>query len=391
MTRHSLFFLGAVIVASAAAWGCGSDGAVSSTSSSGTASTSSGTSSSDSTTTSGTGGAGGAGGQGSSTASSGTGGSGGAACPPLPPACDAPLPDPGPTLDWNNVGSYLVVAEGDPRHRGRDLFLNPGDPQWVLAKFAYGALDDDLKGEQVDIWLLRDCGANWQLLGSATTSNDGDHATVEGVDDTGGRVFFQIPAADTLGLGRHRLHLVVRGDLTSTDVFIEVVAPGTKLFVSDVDGTLTTDENAEFGALLTGSLPNMNTDASAALTLLAEKGYRPFYLTARPEWLGQRTRDFLDTNGFPAGIVHTTLTFEGALGNAAETYKTDELAALTAKSLVPSWVFGNTSSDAAAYENTGILPLDHRVFFQYDDTFGGRRIEAYTALLGEFGALPCAQ
>lgn len=389
MARHYFQVFGATLVAAAAFGGCGSDGAVSSTSSSGGSTSSSASSSSDSSTTSGVGGAGG---QGSSTtASSGTGGSGGASCPPLPPSCNAPLPDPGPALDWNNVGSYLVVAEGDAQHRGRDLFLNPGDPQWVLAKFAYGALDDDLKGEQVDIWLSRDCGADWQLLGSATTTNDGDHATVEGVDDTGGRVFFPIPAADTLGLGRHRLHLVVRGDLTATDVFIEVVAPGSKVFVSDVDGTLTTTENAEFGALLTGSLPDMNPGASAALTLLAEKGYRPFYLTARPEWLGQRTRDFLDANGFPPGIVHTTLTFEGALGNAAETYKTDELSALQAKSLVPTWVFGNTSSDAAAYENTGILPLDQRVFYQYDDTFGGRRIEAYTELLGEFGSLPCAQ
>ena len=37
-------------------------------------------------------------------------------------------------------------------------------------------------------------------------------------------------------------------------------------------------------------------------------------------------------------------------------------------------------------------PDDHRIFFQYTDTVnGGRRIEAYTELLGEFGALskPC--
>jgi hypothetical protein len=31
--------------------------------------------------------------------------------------------------------------------------------------------------------------------------------------------------------------------------------------------------------------------------------------------------------------------------------------------------------------------LDHRVFFQLDDPFGGRRIESYFDLLPEFGEL----
>jgi hypothetical protein len=50
-------------------------------------------------------------------------------------------------------------------------------------------------------------------------------------------------------------------------------------------------------------------------------------------------------------------------------------------------VFGNTDSDATAYDNAGIQPLDHRVFYQFDDPFGGRRIESYYDLLPEFGAL----
>ena len=36
-----------------------------------------------------------------------------------------------------------------------------------------------------------------------------------------------------------------------------------------------------------------------------------------------------------------------------------------------------------------ISPLDHRVFYQFTDSaHGGRRIEAYGELLGEFGGLP---
>jgi phosphoserine phosphatase len=172
-------------------------------------------------------------------------------------------------------------------------------------------------------------------------------------------------------------------------MFIEVVPAKMPLFVTDVDGTLTTSENAEFPALLTGNLPDAHPDAAAALRALASKGYRPFYVTARPEFLVQRTREFLDTNAFPPGLVHTTLTLTGATGAAAVTYKTDELAMIAARGLVPSWGIGNTASDADAYDNAKIQPLDHRLFFQFTDTVhGGKRIESYTDLIGPFSGLP---
>lgn len=308
-------------------------------------------------------------------------------CPP-PPACDAPLPNPGPNLDWNDGESALVTASGAPVHRGRDMFYNPGDAQWVLAKFAYGVTDWDLEGERVDLFLLRDCGDAWESLGSIDTTYEGDQAEpIEGVADTGGRVYFQIPADKTLGPGRHRVHLFVRGDGSGIDTYLEIVEPGTPIFVADIDGTLTTTETEEFTALLTGVLPDVNPSAPEALWALVDRGYRPMYLTARPEFLGARSREFVQVRGLPPGIIHTTLNFTGALGDVAVTYKTDELAALAARGLVPHWAFGNTSSDADAYEAAGLAPLDHRIFFQYDDEHGGRRIEDYAVLVPEFDAL----
>lgn len=341
--------------------------------------------------TTGAGAAGGSGGAGQGGAaggsSSGSGGSGGvpgALCGPIP-ACDAPPPDPGIAIDWNS----FIPPIGSPQHRGRDMFVNPGDPQWIMAKFAYGLLDDDIKGEFVDVYLLRDCADTWEFLGTATTTNDGEHATVEGVEDTGGRIYFQIPPEKALGLGRHRVHMVVKGDLSTTDLFIEVLPKGAPLFVSDIDGTLTTYETEEFVALASGALPDVRPDAAKLFDILTSKGYHPFYMTARPEWLGQRTREFLDLYAFPGGIMHTTLTGTGALGGNAEAYKTNELALIAQKGLVPTFAFGNTASDAAAYFNAGIGPDDHRVFMQFDDTVhGGRRIEAYTELLQEAEALP---
>lgn len=369
MNYRTTSFLGSLVLL-IGLWGCGDGGSTNQAA----------------TTGGGAAGAtGGAGGEGNG-GGAGNGGSGGSAnvtCPAIP-ACDAPLPDPGTATGWNSI----IPPFGDPNHRGRDMFYNPGDAQWIMAKFAYGSLDDDITGEFVDMYVLRDCGETWEFLGTATTTNDGEHATVEGVEDTGGRIYFQIPKEKELGLGWHRIHMVVKGDLSSTDLYINVVEKGAPIIVSDIDGTLTTYETEEFVALAAGSLPAMQQDASNLFNIFAKKGYNIFYMTARPEWLGARTRAFFTQYGFPRGIVHTTLTKSGALGSEAATYKTNELKMIADRGLVPTYAFGNTASDADAYFNAGIMPDDHRVFIQFDDAVHkGRRIEQYTELLGEAGAL----
>ncbi|WP_437491383.1 phosphatase domain-containing protein [Sorangium sp. So ce1014] len=304
--------------------------------------------------------------------------------------CDSAPPDPGEELSWNHTSSYIITAAGFPNHRGRDLYLTPDEPQWIIGKFAYGLTDKDLKGERVDIYVLRGCGGVWERLGSTTTTEaDATHAEVEGVSDDGGRVYFEIPAAQRLGVGRHRVHMVVRGDLSSADLFLEVVPRGAAMFVSDVDGTLTGTETEEFTSLLVGELPGVQPHAAAAFHRLVAKGYRPMYLTARPEWLVQRTRDFLDAYGFPSGIVHTTLGLTGATGEDAAEYKTAELQQLfDRREMLPAWAFGNTATDAEAYENAGV-PLTRRVLYKFDDDArGGRTIEDYAELLAEIDELP---
>ncbi len=324
---------------------------------------------------------------GGDSSTTGDGGVPGAWCEPIP-TCDAPLPDPGPPIDWEHTETTLVVASGAPMHRGRDMFFLPDDQHWVLAKFAYGLNDYDLEDEQVDVYLLRDCTGDWESLGSVRTTWEGDHEEVEGIVDTGGRVYLPILDEQKLAPGRHRVHLIVRGDLTRADQYIEVVPPGTPVVLSDVDGTLTTSETEEFFDLLSGALPDVRPGAPEALQALAAAGYHPIYLTSRPEFLGTRTQQFIHDRGLPPGIVHTSLNYTGALGDAAIEQKTAELAAFAARGLVPAWVFGNTSSDADAYDNAGIQPLEQRVFVEYDDTHGGRRIESWQDLVGELQAVP---
>ena len=154
------------------------------------------------------------------------------------------------------------------------------------------------------------------------------------------------------------------------------------------DGTLTTSEAVEFSALLTGKTPKAHEHAATVLTLLADRGYRPFYLTARPEFLTERTRDFVKERGFPPGIVHTNVNKSGALGSAAATFKSGELALAKKSNVLPTWAFGNSDSDAEAYANAKVPKLNQRIFFQYtDQTHGGRRIESYGELISEVSAL----
>jgi hypothetical protein len=290
---------------------------------------------------------------------------------------------------WRNTAkSKAIIAAGAPNHRGRDLFVNPGAPQNVIAQFAYGIPSIDLVDEEIDVFVQADCAHGWEKLGTTvTTSSETNHPAVEGVGDHGGRVYFEIPAEKRLGPGLHRIRLVVAADGTSTDLLMDVVPRETPVFIADVDGTLTSSETVEYAALLTGTTPDAHPKAPEALRTLTSKGFHPVYVTARPEWLTGRTREFLATHGFPLGVVHTSLSPIGAgFGAAATEYKQGELADLARKGLAPRWGFGNKTSDSDAYAGA-IAASQQRIFFQIDGTFSGRRIQSYAEVLPELSRL----
>jgi phosphatidate phosphatase PAH1 len=342
---------------------------------------------------------------------------------------DVAPPDLGPrraSHHWHHIES-AAIALAEPNHRGRDAFYAPDEPQWVLGKFTYGPLDAKLLGEEIDIYLQRDCGDSWESLGTTTTTTSGEHDTVEGVPDTGGRVYFPIPDDVRLGIGRHRVRMVVAGDLTTADQYIEVLPKGTPLFVTDVDGTLTErdeddpqfvcDEESDVAALARGILgatsePAAHDGAADLFTHIVSLGYRPLYLTARPEILEHHTHRFLkesnrnDGRGdFPEGLVHTTLGEFGASGNNAQAFKTAELALVRSKGFVPTFGFGDAMSDKGAYNAAGV---QYGFYFDKQPTLlrhscndvadlpiappdtlqqGDWRIEAYTDLRTPFGTL----
>lgn len=303
---------------------------------------------------------------------------------PLTDVCDAPLPDLGDTEGWrHSVSTGFTVGMGSPRHRGRDLYLRESDPQWAIGKFAYGAADDDLSDEDVDVYVLRNCQGPWELLGTATTTDDDNppHETIEGVPDTGGRVYFEIPAADRLGLGRHHVLFVVRGDHSLAHAYLEVLEPDARFVVTDMDGTQTESENAEAEAIFTGADPAHQPSGPELMTAFARRGYHVFYLTARPEWLHTRTHEWIVDHGYPPGHVRTTVTVTPATGDTAATFKTEELEDLLAR--FPGSIevaFGNTATDMTAYTSIG-LAMNRIVSYRFDPGPGATRVDDYSTLL----------
>lgn len=304
----------------------------------------------------------------------------------LTPTCDT-----APVLGQPK-GFVGKKPSGAAWHHGRDLYLNELEDQWVIGKFQYGnyLFRSPLIGEEVEVQLLRTCGGEWESLGKTRTTKKGQHASVLGYDDEGGMIFFKIPEEKRLELGRHRLRLVVSGDQSAADVYLEVLPQNTSLFVSDVDGTLTTSELGQGLASVLGTLPPAHPGSAVLFQGLAQKGYRPLYLTARSSNLIQRTRDFVANKKFPAGVIMTsTATTFGISGSIGVAYKTAALQSLEDRGFKISYGFGNTKVDAEAFANVNI-PENHKFFFNFEDfdAFGGGvEHENYAGLNQVAGAL----
>lgn len=280
--------------------------------------------------------------------------------PPSPLPADTAKP-------FRHHRSRAVVATGAPNHRARDVLAVAGDGISVDAKIAYGPTDKDLTDEDVRIERETAKGA-WSELGVARTDHDG-------------RIHW---SAGVLPLGSHRLRVSVVGDSTSTELSVVVVPGGQPIFVSDVDGTLTESETAEFPALMKRKLPDVHPSAAEAFRKLAARGLVPVYLTARPDWLIPRTRELLATNQFPPGVVLAERNTVGRFGSGAAAFKRREIESLVSNGRTKiEWAFGNMPSDAETYA-AFVTDPKRRVFYRYTDAaFGGRRIESYGEVLAD--------
>lgn len=256
-----------------------------------------------------------------------------------------------------------LLALGPSWHSAQDVVTTPGTAVTVEGKFAYGSISKDLEDESVQLF-LHDC-TGWRALGSGLTDSDGR-----------ARVRFTSPASP----GRYELRMVVQGDATQTAAYLVVPPRGARLTVFDIDGTLTTSDvelvkdvlTDLFKPILHGTY--VPTPRPAARELVAERERRggiPIFLTGRPYWLTQSSRDWLSDLRFPGGALHTTDSNSDALSHVAA-YKTAFLGALKAQGFTLEAAYGNARTDIEAYNNSAIAKPDTFIIGQHGGESGTR-------------------
>ena len=248
------------------------------------------------------------------------------------------VPPAGPARSWRHYSSRLVVELGAPHHRGIDLIATDTDAtQIVSGKITYGPTDKDLEDEDIDLFAC--ISGAWQPLATARTDGDGKFA-------------LSLSGAARLPVGLRDMYLSVAGDRSGAR-FVALVAPATAhVVVSDVDGTLTSHENAYPEYLALGSSVVPHAGAPDALASLAARGYVIVYVTARGDRFTQDTRDWFEANGFPRGPLRMPTAIITLPGEETIEFKTQALASVAGLSLAAG--IGNRATDIAAYVNAGL-------------------------------------
>ena len=231
--------------------------------------------------------------------------------------------------------SKWITKTGSPNHRGIDVIASEDDAkQQVAGKLAYGKLDKDIEDEDAELFACID-GA-WKSLGVYVTNGDG-------------RFSIALAGALRLPVGMRDMYIAAKGD-GSGAYFVGYVAPrGTKIVVTDVDGTISWSENSIIKQVVSRSTDiKTRPNAPAALKKLP---YPIVYTTARGDVFVNLTRAWLERHGFPRGLLRLSHGAFAKPGSSAITYKTSTLKALT----VPIAAgIGNRKSDITAYTNAGL-------------------------------------
>lgn len=196
-----------------------------------------------------------------------------------------------------------------------------------------------VRNEHVAFWTHRD-GA-WAELGRTTTDDDGRYA-------------FTLDEAARFGSGEHRVYAVFEGTQTCAEHGVFVYPEGTEVVLTDIDGTLTANDEELIRELTMASyVPIQNPGSSELMRAWADKGYVILYVTGRPHDWRARTRSWLGSLGFPRGPLSTAATF--TIGEPTRVYKREFLSDLLANerwSIVAA--YGNATTDVLAYGDVGL-------------------------------------
>jgi hypothetical protein len=304
--------------------------------------------------------------------------------PYLPePACGG-TPAVGPRASWRHGLTSPIIAALAPQHRGIDLIVDAAATvQPIIGEIHYGIVDKALEDEQVDLFACR--AGSWQPIGSAITDGEG-------------RFELDLRDGKRLPIGQRAIYASVAGDRTGVE-FVALVAPiGSWMFASDVDGTLTSSENAFPESLVTGAPVSAWDGAAQALTTLKQRGYLPVYITSRGQVFSEDTRTWLEAHGLPRGPIRLNEPLVTLPGQATADYKFGVLAAIEGAGLSVKVGIGNRATDAQAYDRAGLS--GKQVFLKLPEfqsecapaiaSGGAVGFDSYAALTPTLAGLPLA-
>jgi hypothetical protein len=270
--------------------------------------------------------------------------------------CPAPDGLPFRTMSRGFTSADQTLVMSDPRNKDQasDLLGNPGglnaniliddtaDPsaapigyQGIKARTTPtgGLFATPLPGENVSLWSYD--GSAWQTEGRAQTDANGAY------DITGG---FVTP-------NQQALYSILEADGSCAEHYNLLLPPGSKVVVTDIDATLTLDDNEELMEIPDDTyVPLMMGSANLLMQAWDAKHYPIIYLTARPHVLRPETRGWLRDKSFPAGPLITAVDVE-----EPSAYKTLWLKRMVQMfGWVPVAAYGNADTDVTAYANVGI-------------------------------------
>jgi phosphatidate phosphatase PAH1 len=249
-------------------------------------------------------------------------------------------PDAGRPGSFRHFTSRLIAGLGDPKHRGFDLVASAdAATQSLEGWISYTVVDKALEDEDVDVFACR-AGA-WRKVGTARTDDEGHFA-------------LGLAGAGRLPVGMRDLFVSVVGDRTGAAFLGDVAPAGTPVVVSDVDGTLTSSENAFIETLALGGEPGAQAGAAQAFAAAAAAGKQLVYVTARGNQFTAATRGWLDDKGFPRGPVRLSPSFVTLPGGDTVAFKTQAISALAAAGFALAAGVGNRATDVSAYAGTRI-------------------------------------
>lgn len=250
---------------------------------------------------------------------------------------------PAPPQAWRHtVATPITTAAGAANHGAQDPLAAPASAIAVQGRFVYGLISSALKDEQVAVW-LDDC-AGWRALGQPLT-------------DANGVAEATIAAGTLTSPGVYEVRFQVLGDQSQTRGYVWVLPAGTHLAVADIDGTLTSSDAQLFQQILDGThVPVAYPGAIDLTTAHAGRGHVLAYLTGRPYYLTQRSRDWLTNLGFAPGPVHLTASTAEALPTNADVgdYKKHYLQGLVTAGYLLDVAYGNATTDIYAYLGAGL-------------------------------------